>query len=199
MKHYEVTIENCAELEQITSKILEGESFEKIVIRGGGFRTSSMIEFATSLTSLENFKSIHLEFNSNAGLMLWHLMSSLQSSLSLKKIEINCTNISDEGLNSVADFLKFNSAIQSLKISCPKGNENYFIKIAESLKSNTSLKKFVLSTHPYLSDKCVRSFLECLYENSSLIRIDLSSNNTRLLENIDDLCRKNEIIQRSAL
>lgn len=199
MRFYETCIESCKQLEDVTSDILEGKSYEKIVIRGGDFKSASIIQFSEAIMNSKFLEVIELELNSNAGSHIWHLMSSLQCNLSLKKLKINCSEIDGEGLKSIADFLKVNTALKSLKLSYSKGDESPIIKIADALKSNTTLKKFVLSTYPFLSDKCVRAFLETMNENRCLLRVDLSSKNIRLLEIIESLCMKNEIIQRSAL
>lgn len=199
MRSQELFIENSKQLEEATYKILEGEKITKITIRGGEFKAASIIQFSETLMDAKFLEKIDLEFYSKAGSHILHLMTSLQYSGSLKKIKINCPELSYEGFDSIAAFLKFNKVLNSLKINCIKGTENAVQKVAESLKYNTSLTSFALSTYPFLSDKCTNAFLEAIKDNKRLVSVDLPSKNTRLLEQINLLCLRNEITQRSAL
>ncbi|XP_077541833.1 uncharacterized protein LOC144153932 [Haemaphysalis longicornis] len=172
-------------------------SIEEACILRRILRTNKSVKKVTlrkcSLTSVkvafENIKSIsHLEelnlidVDSDSGGFNIDLASTLNN---LRSLRLDCDEIGDTFMKSIAKFLGGNKSLENLTVSSYAVTDEGVIEIAEALRSNTALRKLTIE-RTLLSSKTLLAFAEVLIANPVLelvhvFEVDIKSEHAPLL------------------
>lgn len=172
-------------------------SIEEACILRRILRTNKSVKKVTlrkcSLTSVkvafENIKSIsHLEelnlidVDSDSGGFTIDLTSTFNN---LRSLRLDCDEIGDTFMKSIANFLGGNVSLENLTVSSYAVTDEGVIEIAEALRSNTALRKLTIE-RTLLSSKTLLAFAEVLIANPVLelvhvFEVDIKSEHAPVL------------------
>lgn len=99
----------------------------------------------------------------------------MKNSITLKDLGLRDNQITDDGVQAVADGLSNNKHLTYISFRQNKITDAGAKYIAEALKTNTTLKELVLTINK-ISDKGIEDIAYALFENSSLTDLSIHSN-----------------------
>lgn len=150
----------------------------------------------STLSQNSTLTTLNLSLNNFDSTIEPSLRKFLTSNKVLASLDISKNHLSDAIAYAFADSLSSNDSLMNLNLSSCWITDDGIIKMAKSIIQNNTLKKLIFKDN-FLSTKIGFLLLEILQASTSLLHIDLSSNqiDSFAIDAINSLCKRNRLLK----
>ena len=159
------------------AKALQNISLTKLNISDTHITDEAVDDIAAAIYNNVELQELNISKNNLRSTGVIKIAKALQN-ISLTKLNISDTHITDEAVDDIAAAIYNNVELQELNISKNNLRSTGVIKIAKALQNISTLTKFNISDN-HITDEAADDIATAICSNTQLQEFDVSKNNLR--------------------